>query len=578
MRFEQLQLNQELLRALGDIGYQEPTPIQEQAIPPVLEGRDVLGLAQTGTGKTAAFALPILQRLETPREKQTASRHIRTLVLTPTRELALQIQESFVSYAKYTGLRSAVIFGGVSQNPQVQKLQKGVDILIATPGRLWDLIGQNYISLKEIECFVLDEADRMLDMGFFPDVKRIVKLLPEKRQTLLFSATMPREIQQLADHLLTDPIHVAVTPAATTVEKIRQQVYMVDRCNKRALLAHVIRENGQQQTLVFTRTKYGADRVARDLNRIGISAAAIHGDKSQGARQRALSDFKTDKICALVATDIAARGIDISGLPFVINFDLPEVPETYVHRIGRTGRAGMEGTAISFCDEGQTSYLIDIEELTGKRLEEVEEHPHPMTGEKAAPPEPKPRQAQNQRPKQDGAKRQGKPQTKNTTSDARKEPRNTAQGAEKPKHDPKRENAPKKTEQAVREPATAQDAAAQKATRKPRRKSGERQVAAAHPQAEARHAAENTQQVRTERKDIKVQPEKVQPRTAEPGRRKQSAAAKSRGGNRGGRRVMDDDTAQVETRPLPKRELNDSIRAKIASKVADILNKRNTNR
>ncbi len=580
MRFEQLQLNQELLRALGDIGYQEPTPIQEQAIPPVLAGRDVLGLAQTGTGKTAAFALPILQRLETPREKQTASRHIRALVLTPTRELALQIQESFVSYAKYTGLRSAVIFGGVSQNPQVQKLQKGVDILIATPGRLWDLIGQNYISLKEIECFVLDEADRMLDMGFFPDVKRIVKLLPEKRQTLLFSATMPREIQQLADHLLTDPIHVAVTPAATTVEKIRQQVYMVDRCNKRALLAHVIRENGQQQTLVFTRTKYGADRVARDLNRIGISAAAIHGDKSQGARQRALSDFKTDKICALVATDIAARGIDISGLPFVINFDLPEVPETYVHRIGRTGRAGMEGTAISFCDEGQTSYLIDIEELTEKRLEEVEEHPYPMTGEKAAPPEPKPRQAQNQRPKQDGAKRQGRQSAKHAAPEAKKESRNTAQSAEKPRRDQKHENLPKKTEHTVTEPAgtTAQDAAAPKNRRRPRRKSAEQQMTQAHSGAEARPTADIAEKVTAGKKEVKVQPEKVPSRTAEPGRRKPQGGARSRGGNRGGRRVVDDDTAQVETRPLPKRELNDSIRAKIASKVADILSKRNAKR
>lgn len=362
MRFQDLKIDEAILKAIREIGYDQPTPIQEKAIPIVLEGHDLLGCAQTGTGKTAAFSIPMLQRMGRPQEGE--ARPVRGLILTPTRELALQIYENLCQYGRYLGRISAVIFGGVSQNPQVEAIQNGADILVATPGRLWDLMGQKLVDISTVECFVLDEADRILDMGFINDVKRILKFLPKKRQTLLFSATMPEEIAELANNMLHKPRHVSIVPAATPVELIEQGVYFTDKKAKRDLLRAVLEERSLPQTLVFTRTKHGADRVARDLSRAGIAAKSIHGDKSQNARQNALKQFKDYKIPVLVATDIAARGIDINELPLVINFDLPNVPETYVHRIGRTGRAGQEGTALSFCDPSELPYLKDIEELT----------------------------------------------------------------------------------------------------------------------------------------------------------------------------------------------------------------------
>lgn len=362
MRFQDLKIDEAILKAIREIGYDQPTPIQEKAIPIVLEGHDLLGCAQTGTGKTAAFSIPMLQRMGRPQEGE--ARPVRGLILTPTRELALQIYENLCQYGRYLGRISAVIFGGVSQNPQVEAIQNGADILVATPGRLWDLMGQKLVDISTVECFVLDEADRMLDMGFINDVKRILKFLPKKRQTLLFSATMPEEIAELANNMLHKPRHVSIVPAATPVELIEQGVYFADKKAKRDLLRAVLEDRSLPQTLVFTRTKHGADRVARDLSRAGIAAKSIHGDKSQNARQNALKQFKDYKIPVLVATDIAARGIDINDLPLVINFDLPNVPETYVHRIGRTGRAGQEGTALSFCDPSELPYLKDIEDLT----------------------------------------------------------------------------------------------------------------------------------------------------------------------------------------------------------------------
>ena len=383
MSFEQLSLTKPLLRAVEDAGYQTPSPIQEKAIPPVLEGRDLLGCAQTGTGKTAAFALPILQRLSAEPKKE-GKREIRTLVLTPTRELALQIEESFETYGKYLGLRSTVIFGGVGQNPQVLALKKGVDILVATPGRLLDLMNQGHVKLKHLEIFVLDEADRMLDMGFAPDVKKVVKVLPDKRQTLLFSATMPKEIAKLAAKLLHNPAKVFVTPVSSTVESIEQRVYHVDKRNKKHLLAHLLKEEHAKSALVFTRTKHGADRVVRELSREGIKAKAIHGNKSQNARQDALMRLKDGRVKVLVATDIAARGLDISELSHVFNYDLPNIPETYVHRIGRTGRAGRGGVALSFCMPEEKPYLTDIEKLIGFCVPVVEKHSWPVEGEDAA--------------------------------------------------------------------------------------------------------------------------------------------------------------------------------------------------
>ena len=381
MSFNNLQLIEPVLKALIHEGYTTPTPIQEQAIPPILQRRDLLGCAQTGTGKTAAFAIPMLQLMHEEQQHQSSKgrRNIQALILTPTRELAIQIEESFKAYGKYLDLRQLVIFGGVSQFNQVNSLRRGVDILVATPGRLLDLMNQGHISLRDIKFFVLDEADRMLDMGFVHDVKRIIAKLPSKRQTLFFSATMPPEIQQLANVLLTDPVKVAVTPVSSTVEIIQQSLYFVEKQNKNPLLKHILDDQSIKTALVFTRTKHGADKIAKELSRSGIRAEAIHGNKSQNARQTALSNFKSRVTRVLVATDIAARGIDIDELTHVVNYDLPNVPETYVHRIGRTGRAGASGIAISFCDHEEKAFLRDIQKVINKSIPVVAEHPYVMT-------------------------------------------------------------------------------------------------------------------------------------------------------------------------------------------------------
>lgn len=375
--FKELNLNAGLLRALETEGYDMPTPIQAQAIPHVLQGRDLLGCAQTGTGKTAAFALPILQSLQNGNAHYKNSRRIRALILTPTRELASQIRDCFTAYGRHTGLRQAVIFGGVKQGAQVDALRRGVDILVATPGRLIDLCNQGYVNCDHLEIFVLDEADRMLDMGFINDVKRIIKMLPKKRQTLLFSATMPNEIRALADSMLINPVSVAVAPPATTVDLIEQNLYFVEKPDKVSLLVHLMKDASIDRALIFTRTKHGADKLCRKLAQARISSAAIHGNKSQNARERALADFKQGANRVLVATDIASRGIDIDNVSHVINFDLPNEPESYVHRIGRTGRAGMTGIAISFCDESERKYVTDIERTIKKRIPVVQgEYPY----------------------------------------------------------------------------------------------------------------------------------------------------------------------------------------------------------
>lgn len=381
MTFNELELLDNILKALREQGYEKPTPIQEQAIPYLLDGRDIVACAQTGTGKTAAFAIPILQSLS---KNSSNNRGIKTLILTPTRELAIQIDESFESYGKYTNISHSVIFGGVPQGKQVSALKRGVDVLIATPGRLLDLIGQGYVKLNSLEIFVLDEADRMLDMGFINDVKKVLKLLPRNRQTLLFSATMPDEIKKLSQSMLINPAKVEVTPPASTVDKIEQSLYYTNKSDKRKLLVHLIEEKNINMALVFNRTKHGADKIVKFLKKSGISAAAIHGNKSQNARQKALKDFKDGKTNVLVATDIAARGIDIDELTHVFNYDLPNVAETYVHRIGRTGRAGMEGTAIAFCDAGEKGDLKDIQKLIDLKIEVVDDHPYPLTDEPPA--------------------------------------------------------------------------------------------------------------------------------------------------------------------------------------------------
>lgn len=367
MSFAELNLSESLVRAVRDQEYEVATPIQMAAIPPILAGQDVLGCAQTGTGKTAAFALPILQRLSKVM-RQPGRRPIRALVLAPTRELASQIAASFRTYGRFTGLRQAVVFGGVSQRPQVQALQLGVDILVATPGRLLDLLNQRVVDLSAVESLILDEADQMFDMGFIHDLKRIVARLPRQRQTLLFSATMPSEIRRLAEQWLSNPVEVQVAPQATPAEKIEQSVYFLDRGSKPQFLVHYLREQAGQRTLVFTKTKHGADKLVRCLQRAGVRAEAIHGNKSQNARQRALAQFKSQQPPVLVATDIASRGLDIRGVSHVINFDLPMTAEIYVHRIGRTARAGAAGTAVTLCAGDERSMLRDIERLTRQRL------------------------------------------------------------------------------------------------------------------------------------------------------------------------------------------------------------------
>jgi len=365
--FVELGLSEPLLRAIADQGYETPTPIQAQAIPPVLAGRDLLGCARTGTGKTAAFALPILHRLEPSRAKRQARRP-RVLVLTPTRELALQVNDSFVSYGAHLDLRCAVVFGGVKQGAQVTALSKGIDVLTACPGRLLDLLGQGHVKLDRLEAFILDEADRMLDMGFLPDVRRILAHLPEQRHNLFFSATMPPDIVALSQNILTDPVQVEVSRESTTAEGVTQRVMFVDRTGKRELIVQLCSDPRVTRALVFTRTKHGANRVVERLKKSNIEAAAIHGNKSQGARQRALEGFRAGTVRVLVATDIAARGLDVQGISHVINYDLPNIPESYVHRIGRTARAGASGLALAFCDRDEIEFLRDIEQLIGERI------------------------------------------------------------------------------------------------------------------------------------------------------------------------------------------------------------------
>lgn len=375
MTFDNLQLTQPILKALQKEGYTTPTPIQEEAIPIILKGHDLLGCAQTGTGKTAAFAIPILQLLQQQIDKHEP-RGLKALILTPTRELAIQIGESFTAYGKFTNVKHAVIFGGVSQKSQTDALRAGVDVLIATPGRLLDLMNQKFVILNQLSFFVLDEADRMLDMGFINDVKRVIAKIPPRRQTLFFSATMPPEISKLAETILTKPVKIAVTPVSSTVEIIDQSVYFVDKSDKKSLLIHLLKDKSITSALVFTRTKHGADKITKDLVKVGITSEAIHGNKSQNARQRALNNFKAKTTRVLVATDIAARGIDVDGLSHVVNFELPNIPETYVHRIGRTGRAGLTGTAISFCDEEEKEYLRDIHKLISLSIPTVKDHPY----------------------------------------------------------------------------------------------------------------------------------------------------------------------------------------------------------
>lgn len=374
LSFEHLKLIEPLIKALVSSGYSEATPIQVQAIPALLQKRDLLGCAQTGTGKTAAFALPIIQMLFQQRSTHK-TKAIRALVLAPTRELAIQVADSFGKYGKHTGVRHVAIFGGVSQHQQTQALRRGVDVVIATPGRLLDLVIQGHISLQHIEYLVLDEADRMLDMGFINDIKKILSRIPAQRQTIFFSATMPEEVQHLVNSILKNPVRIEVTPVSSTGENIGQSVYFVEKTNKRALLQHVIRDKDMENVLVFTRTKHGADKVASDLNRAGIAAEAIHGNKSQNARQRALSNFKLKATRVLVATDIAARGIDVRDLPYVINFELPDCAETYVHRIGRTGRAGAKGEALTFCDSNERDQLKDIRKISKTAIHVVDGHP-----------------------------------------------------------------------------------------------------------------------------------------------------------------------------------------------------------
>jgi ATP-dependent RNA helicase RhlE len=372
--FTELKLIAPLLEALQKEGYTSPTPIQEQAIPQILQRRDLLGCAQTGTGKTAAFTLPVLQLLEEDRRNNPVSK-IKVLILTPTRELAIQIGDSISAYGRHLPFKHAVIFGGVSQHAQVNAIRGGLDILVATPGRLLDLMHQRILSLKDIQYFILDEADRMLDMGFVQDVRRIISVLPEKKQTLFFSATMPPEIQQLADILLHNPVKVEVNPVSSTAELVQQSVYYVEKLNKKSLLVHLLQDSSIKRVLVFTQMKFAADRLANQLKKAGIPTEAIHGNKSQNARQRALEQFKNNKTRVLVATDIAARGIDIDDLTHVVNYELPNVPETYVHRIGRTGRAGASGHAISFCEWGEKSFLKDIEKLIKQSIPVVKDHP-----------------------------------------------------------------------------------------------------------------------------------------------------------------------------------------------------------
>ena len=472
MKFQDLRLSEPLLRAIGEKGYTDPTPIQQQAIPPVLEGRDLQGCAQTGTGKTAAFTLPMLQLLAAePAPK--GRRPIRALVLTPTRELAIQIDECCRDYARYTDLRHCVIFGGVNQRPQVDALQKGVDLLVATPGRLLDLIGQGYVTLDTIRFFVLDEADRMLDMGFIHDIRRILPLHPERRQTLFFSATMPESIAALAAKILRNPVLVTVTPPASVVETIAQTVHFAEKAEKSQLLIDLLSASDAQQVLVFSRTKHGADKLAKILNRAGIRSCAIHGNKSQNARVKAMNDFKSGECRVMIATDIAARGIDIDQLPLVINYELPEVAETYVHRIGRTGRAGHEGAAWSFCSEDEFEYLCDIQKLTGLTI--PTEGPVPEYALRKAAPARKPAQKAAQRP----ARTQEPKPARNAGAKSAQRPARDADAGQQPAQRPARNTEQKAARNAAKTPQSAQnpaqpEAGATSRPSRPRRRRGTR--------------------------------------------------------------------------------------------------------
>lgn len=401
MTFEQLNLIPTILKSLQDENYSSPTDIQSRAIPLVLDGNDVLGSAQTGTGKTAAFAIPIIQHLAQDQDRSHGRRKILSLIVTPTRELAIQIGESFDTYGKYTNVKTTVVFGGVSQGSQTNALRAGVDVLVATPGRLLDLMDQGYISLSDVKYFVLDEADRMLDMGFIHDIKKLLKVLPRQRQSLFFSATMPKSILKLSQEILKNPKKVEVSPVSSTAETIQQKLYMTNKSSKKELLLHLLKDPDLDQVLLFSRTKHGADRIVRDLRKKRIESAAIHGDKSQGQRQRALGEFKDGKLRLLVATDIAARGIDIDKLRYVINYDIPNEPETYVHRIGRCGRAGEEGVSISICEPEENAYVRDIEKLTKQKIEVVKDNPFPQTDRPMNAQEKKEAEKEKQRRKQE---------------------------------------------------------------------------------------------------------------------------------------------------------------------------------
>ncbi len=426
MLFEQLNLIPPILDALKAEGYSQPTPIQEQAIPLILQGKDLLGCAQTGTGKTAAFAIPILQLLHAKKRNDATKRAIKALIVTPTRELAIQISESFNAYGKNTGLKNTVVFGGVSQKAQTDALKSGVDILIATPGRLLDLIQQKFVNLQSIEIFVLDEADRMLDMGFIHDVKKLLAIIPTKRQSLFFSATMAPTIVKLAETILNHPASVSVTPVSSTAETIKQFVYFVDQKNKNSLLSHVLADKAIGTALVFTRTKHGANKVTKYLLSKNITAEAIHGNKSQSARQNALQNFKNRTTRILVATDIASRGIDIDDLTHVINFEIPNISETYVHRIGRSGRAGAKGTSFSFCDAEEKEFLRDIEKLIGKKIPVFEDHPFPMTNDR---PELKAQSQHSLRPKQSKPSSSSRNQSKSNTGNGARPVSSGGQGS-----------------------------------------------------------------------------------------------------------------------------------------------------
>lgn len=401
MTFEDLKLIPSILKALKEENYTEPTSIQEKSIPLILNREDVLGTAQTGTGKTAAFAVPIIQHLTNEQDNGRSKRKVKSLIITPTRELAIQIADSFTTYAKYTGLKNTVIFGGVNQNPQTNALRSGVDILVATPGRLLDLMDQGYVSLNDVKYFVLDEADRMLDMGFIHDINKIIAKLPRERQSLFFSATMPKNISDLSKQILVNPKQVSVSPVSSTAETIQQYLYTTNKDTKTDLLLHILKDPALDQVLLFARTKHGSDRIVRNLAKRKIKAAAIHGNKSQNQRQRALKDFKDGKVRVLVATDIASRGIDIDKLQYVINYDIPNESETYVHRIGRCGRAGEDGIAISLCEPEENTYIKDIEKLTKQKLERVTDNPFPQTDKPMTAAEKREAEKEKQRKRQE---------------------------------------------------------------------------------------------------------------------------------------------------------------------------------